>query len=51
MRLLEVAEEPPEDDDDAGDDGDDGGVEARVEAWEVTAPIAVSQEQGDEWET
>lgn len=42
--LLEVAENPPEDDDDGGDDGDDGGVEARVEAWEVAAPIAVGQE-------
>ena len=42
--LLEVAENPPEDDDDGGDDGDDGGVEARVEAWEVVAPIAVGQE-------
>ena len=51
MRLLEVAENPPEDHDDGGDDGDDGGVEARVEAWRVAAPIAVGQEQGDEWET
>lgn len=51
MGLLEVAENPPEDDDDGGDDGDDGGVEARVEAWEVAAPIAVGQEQGDERET
>ena len=51
LEVEEVAEEPPEDHDDGGDDGDDGGVEARVEAWEVTAPIAVSQEQGDEWET
>lgn len=44
MGLSEVAEEPPEDDDDGGDDGDDGGVEARVEAWKVAAPIAVGQE-------
>ena len=51
MGLSEVAEEPPEDDDDGGDDGDDGGVEARVEAWEVAAPIAVGQEQSNEWET
>lgn len=51
LEVEEVAEEPPEDDDDGGDDGDDGGVEARVEAWEVAAPIAVGQEQGYEWET
>ena len=50
MRLSEVAENPPEDLDDGGDDGDDGGVEARVEAWEVAAPIAVGQEQSNEWE-
>ena len=51
LEVEEVAENPPEDDDDGGDDGDDGGVEARVEAWKVAAPIAVGQEQGDEWET
>ena len=51
MRLSEVAENPPEDHDDGGDDGDDGGVEARVEAWEVAAPIAVGQEQGYEGKT
>lgn len=44
LEVEEVAENPPEDDDDGGDDGDDGGVEARVEAWEVAAPIAVGQE-------
>ena len=51
LEVEEVAENPPEDDDDGGDDGDDGGVEARVEAWEVAAPIAVGQEQGDEGKT
>ena len=51
LEVEEVAENPPEDDDDGGDDGDDGGVEARVEAWEVAAPIAVGQEQSYEWET
>lgn len=44
LEVEEVAENPPEDDDDGGDDGDDCGVEARVEAWEVAAPIAVGQE-------
>lgn len=44
LEVEDVAENPPEDDDDGGDDGDDGGVEARVEAWEVAAPIAVGQE-------
>lgn len=44
LEVEEVAENPPEDDDDGGDDGDDGGVEARVEAWKVAAPIAVGQE-------
>lgn len=48
LEVEEVAENPPEDDNDGGDDGDDGGVEVRVEAWEVAAPIAVGQEQGDE---
>lgn len=51
LEVEEVAENPPEDDDDGGDDGDDGGVEVRVEAWEVAAPIAVGQKQGDERET
>ena len=51
LEVEEVAENPPEDHDDGGDDGDDGGVEARVEAWKVAAPIAVGQEQGDERKT
>lgn len=49
LEVEEVAENPPEDDDDGGGDGDEGGVEAVVEAWEVATPIAVGQEQGDEW--